>query len=474
MKKGLVLTILLVGLGTSHAQLAAATIGATSSAKVSPQFMGLSIEWCAAQSVMGQASTGTNTAFQRLIGNLTAYGAGPMLIRIGGNSTDAPSCVSPSYAAENVAPFAQLYSTNRTQFTLGVNLKSATLAQAVAQAQSYYADMPSGSVAAFEIGNEPDHYDISAPSYYANLASWTSGIRGATSRKVMFAGPSCASTACGSGWNQSGIAASSAGTIGIFTTHSYVAAGGSCATPYDCLLLPSAYSLASQVSYPLSYAHMLGMRYRVNEMNSLWNGGQSGVSDAFGSALWELAESFQLASEGVDGINLHGSYLTSGGPAYNPFSFTVNAGTHNTFTLDAVNPIYYGMLAFQVATANSAKIYPVTLTTTAHVYAWATIDNTGTERLVIDNLDEANSGNVTVGNPASIASVCYLSNSAIPSYRGLAATTTFAGQTFAGSKDGTIQGTASYTTLTPSAGVFSIPMAITQAAIVRFGVSTGC
>jgi hypothetical protein len=46
---------------------------------------------------------------------------------------------------------------------------------------------------------------------------------------------------------------------------------------------------------------------------------------------------------------------------------------------------------------------------------------------------------------------------------------TFGGQTFDGSPDGTIQGQLVSTTITPVAGVFTLPnMAITSAALIDF------
>ena len=137
------------------------------------------------------------------------------------------------------------------------------------------------------------------------------------------------------------------------------------------------------------------------------------------------------------------------------------------------------MLFFDTATQNNAAIYPVTVTLntpcsvsgwTACIQAWETKDTSGNYRLALVNLDQGNSGNVVVSNAASTASVCYLSAPSYSSTTGVS----FAGQTFDGSTEGTIQGTAGYTTLRPRGGVFTIPMAITQAAIVRFGVSKGC
>jgi len=46
--------------------------------------------------------------------------------------------------------------------------------------------------------------------------------------------------------------------------------------------------------------------FRVSEANSCWNGGQPGVSDVFGSALWCADTMLRFASLGFCGMNVHG------------------------------------------------------------------------------------------------------------------------------------------------------------------------
>jgi hypothetical protein len=53
---------------------------------VAPGYIGFSHEWGQAQLLMGDPAIGTNPIYRQLLENLTAYGGGPISIRVGGNS----------------------------------------------------------------------------------------------------------------------------------------------------------------------------------------------------------------------------------------------------------------------------------------------------------------------------------------------------------------------------------------------------
>jgi hypothetical protein len=100
---------------------------------------------------MGSPSTGTNPIYRQLVKNLMAYGAGPLIVRIGGNSTDQAGAPAEGV----VAPFAQLFQDIGAKFYLGVNLGSDNVALATSQAEAFVSGMPPGSLIAIEIVNEP-------------------------------------------------------------------------------------------------------------------------------------------------------------------------------------------------------------------------------------------------------------------------------------------------------------------------------
>jgi hypothetical protein len=75
---------------------------------------------------------------------------------------------------------------------------------------------------------------------------------------------------------------------------------------------------------------------RISEVNSCWNGGEPGVSNAFASALWCCDMMLHFASLGFAGVNLHGG----GYGIYSPIVGRPESG----FT---PRPEFYGMLFAQ-------------------------------------------------------------------------------------------------------------------------------
>jgi hypothetical protein len=455
---------------------------------VASNFLGLSMEWCKAQKVMGQASTGgTDAIFAQYLDNLRAYGAGPISIRIGGNSTDTGGSCSKPTGIQSVQAMNEFATATGAQFSFGVNLLSHDLGASKAQAEAYCAGMPAGSIDGFEIGNEPDLYTTTGwatTTYYSELSQYLAGILSAQSCASNLMGPSFSQFNGQHGGfspNINDILLTSQGKgLGTVTQHYY--AGNNTASS-GFLLSAGAYNGPERVLSEMQAAHALGMAYRVNEVNTASGGGAAGVSNAFESALWFLENAMDFAAEGVDGINVHGGMLA--GKDYNYYTpFSITAGGGGSFSLDndgstpATAPLYYGMLFFERAINGAhSTIYSVSLPTLANAHAWSTVDGAGTQRLIVVNRDTTNGANVTVANGASIASVCYLTAPSHSSTRGLKIFSNADGtkyQTFDTSTTGAPTGTVGWDVLTPTGGTFTIPMGIAQAAIVTFGVSTGC
>src|SRR6516164_5024038 len=121
-------------------------------------FLGFSHEWGQAQLLMGDPPIGTNPIYRQLLDNLTAYGGGPISLRIGGNTTDSTALPD----AGTVRPFAALFEDLKSSrpheenrwrdefrherigvsFFLGVNLGSDSVALATSQAQVFVQNMP--------------------------------------------------------------------------------------------------------------------------------------------------------------------------------------------------------------------------------------------------------------------------------------------------------------------------------------------
>jgi hypothetical protein len=436
---------------------------------VSPTFIGFSHEWSVAQQLMGAPATGTNPMYRQLVGNLLAYGGGPLSVRVGGNSTD--STVEPVPGV--VDPFARLYLDAGAEFILGVNLGAGNLPLAIDQARAYVQGMPAGSLEAIEIGNEPDLFHDNghrAPSYaysdYANeFASWRSTINPLLLSGTGLVGPSWSSAFTLK--NLPEFLDAEGRYLTLVSHHWY--AGTQCngkTNPSDYLLRPDASTSGARAVAPsVRLAHERGLAFRMGEMNSISCGGEAGVSDVFASALWSADALFELANVGVDGVNVH----TGNGGGYALFTFTTSATPDGvTYGIGSIRPEYYGLLLFQEAAPARSQLLPVTRGASANVKAWATVSPDGSIRVLVINKDESRAGNVVVTIPGHAARPGVLTRLQAPT---LDAQTdiTLGGQTFDGSPDGTLQGTPSSEAVVPASDAYTFSMTPVSAALLTLG-----
>jgi hypothetical protein len=445
--------------------LANVSVGGATGQSIPANFLGLSHEWYDAQSNMGSSLTGVNNIYRQLLANLTTYGSGPINLRIGGNSTD--TSVEPT--STTVQPFAELATAMGNEFELGVNLGAANVNLAMDQTNNFVANMPTGSINAIEIGNEPDLYyqnglrssNYEFADYVQDYETWSAALIPLLPQGTKLAGPASdyypqvAS-------NVQTYLADFAPSLSLVSEHFY-AASPEDNPPSDFLLSPAAAkSVISQPNFvsTVASAHAQGLKFREDELGSISEQGLHGISDAFGAALWSVNTMFQLAQVGVDGVN----WEASDGNYCNPFTFAISSsGGTTTFALSSLNPLYYGLLFFQAAVGNGSQLLSVNATTPANLTAWATTPAGGTPRLTILNKDESLAGNVQVNMPGySNATVFRLTAPSYQSFTGVS----FAGQTLDGSTDGTLQGQLAGETISGVRGVFYVSMPVTSAALI--------
>ena len=142
----------------------------------------------------------------------------------------------------------------------------------------------------------------------------------------------------------------------------------------------------------ISLVHSRGIRFRVDELNSVACSGKRGVSDTFASALWMLDTLFNLAQAGVDSINVH----TLPSAAYELFTISHKKNLWSAF----VHPEYYAMLMFAQAFPPGAQLLPVS-EPAGQVKIWATRGTDGHTRVVIINKDPINVQTAQVSVPGS-------------------------------------------------------------------------
>jgi hypothetical protein len=148
---------------------------------------------------------------------------------------------------------------------------------------------------------------------------------------------------------------------------------------------------------------------RLSEANSYFNGGASGVSNSYGTALWVIDFLFANAQNGSGGINFHG-----GGPGsvYTPIADT------GTMVVGA-RPEFYALLLFSRAGIGPTYATKVTNNGGVDLSAYAIGPADGSTSIVVVNKDasKAVQATIDVGTPVTSAAALRLLGP------GLAATT---------------------------------------------------
>jgi len=262
------------------------------------------------------------------------------------------------------------------------------------------------SLQGFEIGNEPDLYhDYFAGggqySFQDFINQWNTFYTAinlpAATKNALLTGPASCCHWSGAGNWPALFAQQEPGKFGLLTGHYYnnnPRANTSSAATEMTSLLQTDSALANNLDVLATAAATAGaggsaIPFRVSEANSIPQGGISGVSDAYGSALWIVDFLFANVQHGSTGINLHG-----GGAYYSPI---MDANGNAT----SVRPEFYGAYLFYDAvkgkhllqTTNSSAI-PSTLST------YAAIAGSGPTSIFLNNKDATRSMVIKIVLPA--------------------------------------------------------------------------
>jgi hypothetical protein len=387
-------------------------------------FLGVSLEYSALHIYTGRDSGHVDPVLIQLLRNLDP-GQTPV-VRIGGNSADYTwwpvrgtlPPVGVTYALTNGwVRMTQAFAAKlRAKLIMGLNLAGGRPAIAAAEARAFLAGIGPRYLDGFEIGNEPDLYSNSVwftdrrgrqffarptsygfTNYLLDVNRWRLALP-----PVTLIGPALAQLT----WldNIDQIRAAEPG-LPMVTVHRYPLRA--CPTPPtspqfptipNLLADPASSGMAARMAPFISLVHGRGVQVRVDELNSVSCSGKRGVSDTFASALWMLDTLFNLASVGVDGINVH----TLPKAAYELFTISHPRNVWQAF----VHPEYYAMLMFGQAFPPGAQLLSVN-EPAGLVKIWATRATDGRTRVVIINKDPDHVQTVQVnvpgaGGPASL------------------------------------------------------------------------
>lgn len=368
---------------TAHDSIMVSVDQTTQWLQIPSGFMGTSYE--VGQLPKNNLLLSSNTVFIQLLKNL-----GNGVIRVGGNSSEnvfwtgkarTVNTGIDSLTTTDIDAFSGFAKSLGWPVLFGLNLGNSTPSVAVNESQ-YLSSSLGSQLLALQIGNEPDLFSrngIRTSSYSSNnfITEWESyytPIHNALPQ-VKFAGPD---VSYNTNWVGTFIGAESS-RIAFADGHYYATGPGSDSTiTYNTLLASTPFTENTYLQKLKTASGILP--YRISECNSIYSGGRKGVSDIFASALWGLNFMWQVATNGCQGINFHGST----GGAYTPIQIT------NGVT--SPRPLYYALLAFKYGTLNNGHILTSTITTNKNnrqCYAYSTTDGTSTYTTLI-NKDSVN------------------------------------------------------------------------------------
>jgi hypothetical protein len=414
--------------------------------KMATGFTGVSLEYSALHVYTGRDPRAVNPV---LIGLLRGLGGGGApVLRIGGNSADRtwwpirgmvpPGGVSYRLTEGWMRTTQALAAALGARLILDLNLGAGRPGVAATEARALLSGVGRRYIDAFEIGNEPDVYNVfpwyrdrrgrivfargrswGLSQFMAQFARWRAALP-----RFPVAGPAFAELT----W-LSGLAKFIAAEPGLklVTLHRYPLRACLSDTndpgyPTIPALLSDGSSggLAQQVAPYVSDAHKKGLGFRLDELNSASCSGKRGVSDTFASALWMLDTLFSMASVGVDGVNVH----SLPNAAYELFTFSHPASGWQAF----VHPEYYAMLMFGQAFPPGAQLLPTSVQPGGPVKVWATRGSDFQTRVVVINKDPGTSYSVQlqVNGLTSPAKLTWLQAPAVSATSGV----TLGGQSF--------------------------------------------
>jgi hypothetical protein len=264
----------------------------------------------------------------------------------------------------------------RVLFALDLGSASA----ATEAAEAVYVSQSAGDVlAGFEIGNGPDLFaknglraaTYSAADFLSERGTYAGALKSAVAGAVL-TGPADSGNV--TGWTALAHRPATPALL-IWVRLPRWGANASNAATIPNLLGAGPHNGAQSLSQQLqTMAQAVKVPWRMAESNSCYNGGQTGVSDVFASALWGVDYLFTLASGSAAGVNFHGG----GNGTYTPI-----AGIDTTI---AARPLYYAMLFLHAAARG--RLAPLDLNAGGiNFRAHAALDSDGTLLVAAINLD---------------------------------------------------------------------------------------
>ncbi|KAL3894553.1 MAG: hypothetical protein SGCHY_005207 [Lobulomycetales sp.] len=403
--------------------------GATSEVPIKRHYASLAVEWQGVNRMFLQDYTKVEDTAQvtrgmlndralELVRNLGVASKNKesaiAVIRVGGNSATRmywkPSLAPWSGVAEDMVPVGPLELRVLNQVALETNTRLLlNIGMRTSSPSGTYTNQILEAIRdninplileGIELGNEPDHYNdngnLFRPITY-NYDSFLLEYREyAQVSNTILPGVAVAGPGMDPG-NFDGRATTfssdaSPTSVGFVTLHTYELPACNVSLSYtleDLLAyVPSRYERLTETVRTTKAANP-ETQVIFSEFGSASCGGVPGVSNAFGSGLWVLRAAFETAFRGIDYACFSGSPQA----AYGPITRTPRINGVQTTT---INPAYYGLLMFNLATAGAnTAIFPVA-SGNSRVHYWVARNAESTTLVVINTQNSAVSGTVKV------------------------------------------------------------------------------
>ena len=468
-------------------------VGGTSvsvtSAPVGPRvpdgFLGISMEYHSLEDYVGGNPRKPDPAFLQLLRNLAPTGTS--VLRLGGDSTDwtwwpVPRMAPPGGAKFDLTPqYAALLKAVaqdvHAKLLLGINFEADSQKVAAYEEQQLTSHIGNSLIDAFELGNEPELYSAYSwykardgkgvygrPRDYTPLAFLMDYAYIASALpKEPLAGPDSGSAQ----WLNLPEFLHTQPRLSLVTLHTYPLrhCGPGAAPPAEAQLFwPSSLQLlANEVGSWVQIASARHLPLRIDEMNSVTCGGWPAVSGSFGPALWALNILPMYAEAGTVGVNFHTTPFT-----WQSLLEPVSKPVFIAGGLTAVQPEYYGLLAFAKLAPPGSQMLKSSVSSGDGLFEWADRTPSGQENVVLTNPSSVG-GNVNVSVPSQTApaTVTMLRSNGLSS----TAQPTLAGQSLSAST-GQLVGTVRSTSVKASGNghhTYEVRLPAASAAILSFG-----
>ena len=213
---------------------------------------------------------------------------------------------------------------------------------------NYIATHDADLLDSFAIGNEPAFYFRTFPGYFAQWKPHYDAILKAAPG-AMFDGPSVA------GANNYALAFAAtllgSGHLAMASDHYYFLGSGPEGEQDPAATRERFLQISLHNEYEQAYARVgailaeHGVPYRIDEMNSCFNGGASGASDTYASTLWALDCTHWWAAHHILGVNYHTSETVGRKGRFGAANYAsfVHRRYGNGFVM---RPMAYALLAF--------------------------------------------------------------------------------------------------------------------------------